>query len=162
MKSAMAVRAALALAASGAVLAGAAERGAIAYPEGYRGWSHVKSMVIEKGHPLFDAFGGIHHLYANRQAMEGYRSGRFPNGAVIVFDLLEAPADGNAVSEGSRKVLAVMQRDAARFKDTGGWGFEGFAGGDRAKRVVTDGGKSCFTCHVDKKQTDYVFSAWRE
>jgi len=50
------------------------------YPEGHRNWTHVKSMVIEKGHPLYEAFGGIHHLYANKQALEGYRSGKFPAG----------------------------------------------------------------------------------
>jgi hypothetical protein len=66
----------------------AAEPAAVAYPEGFREWTHVKSMVIERGHPLFDAFGGIHHLYANKQALQGYRSGKFANGAVIVFDLL--------------------------------------------------------------------------
>ena len=45
----------------------------VPYPEGYRAWTHVKSMVIEKGHPLDEAFGRIHHLYANKQAMQGYR-----------------------------------------------------------------------------------------
>ncbi len=62
----------------------------VPYPAGYRNWHHVKSMVIEEGHPLFGAFGGIHHLYANPKAIEGYKSGKFPDGAVIVFDLLEA------------------------------------------------------------------------
>ena len=68
----------------------------VPYPEGYRDWHHVKSMVIEEGHPLYGAFGGIHHLYANDKAMEGYRKGTFPDGSVIVFDLLEAgiPVDG--------------------------------------------------------------------
>lgn len=44
----------------------------VAYPEGYREWRHVKSMVIARGHPLFDAFGGIHHIYANPPAVKGY------------------------------------------------------------------------------------------
>ena len=37
----------------------------VPYPSSYRDWQHVKSMVIDEGHPLFGAFGGIHHLYAN-------------------------------------------------------------------------------------------------
>ncbi|HEX6929881.1 MAG TPA: cytochrome P460 family protein, partial [Gammaproteobacteria bacterium] len=86
------------LAAAAACLAAfAADTVQVAYPEGYREWTHVKSMVIREGHPLFASFGGIHHLYANDKAMEGYRSGKFPDGAVIVFDLLEATADGNAI-----------------------------------------------------------------
>jgi hypothetical protein len=34
-------------------------------------------MTINQGHALNDAFGGIHHLYANRRAEQGYKSGRF-------------------------------------------------------------------------------------
>ena len=40
----------------------------VSYPAGYRNWHHVKSMVVDKGHPLHEAFGGIHHLYANKKA----------------------------------------------------------------------------------------------
>jgi len=101
----------------------------VPYPQGYRDWHHVKSMVIEAGHPLFGAFGGIHHLYANDKAMNGYRGKSFPDGSVIIFDLLEAVRDGNAVTEGARKVVGVMHKDSKKFKATGGWGFEGFGGG---------------------------------
>lgn len=136
----------------------------VPYPEGYRDWRHVKSMVIEAGHPLHAAFGGIHHLYANAAAMEGYRSGRFPDGAVIAFDLLEAVRADAAVSEGPRKVLGVMHRDSQRYAATGGWGFEGFAGGRRADRAVGDNAKSaCFDCHAAQAAaTGYVFSRLRD
>ena len=40
----------------------------VPYPKGYRQWTHVKSMVIQPGHALYEAFGGIHHLYANRRS----------------------------------------------------------------------------------------------
>ena len=135
----------------------------VPYPGGYRDWHHVKSMVINEGHPLFEAFGGIHHLYANDKAMQGYRAGKFPDGSVIVFDLLEAPSDGNAVTEGARKVVGVMHKDARKFRATGGWGFEGFGGGDRAKRVVGNNAASaCFACHQPQKAQDYVFSRLRD
>jgi hypothetical protein len=151
---------------SAAIAAAAVGTGAesrVDYPKGYRDWTHVKSMVIQPGHPLHDAFGGIHHLYANPAAMTGYRTGRFPDGAVIVFDLLEAVAAQNAVTEGPRKVLGVMQKHRARFKETGGWGFEGFAGGDPGRRAVgADAVKACFGCHAAQKDRDYVFSAWRD
>ncbi|MCX7901844.1 MAG: cytochrome P460 family protein, partial [Burkholderiaceae bacterium] len=97
----------------------------VPYPEGYRNWTHVKSMVIEAGHPLYEAFGGIHHIYANAKAISGYRSGKFPDGAVIVFDLLEAKRADHAVTEGARKVVGVMHKDAKKYAATGGWGFEG-------------------------------------
>ncbi|MGE0355607.1 MAG: cytochrome P460 family protein [Burkholderiales bacterium] len=135
----------------------------VAYPEGYRNWHHVKSMVIQPGHGLYEAFGGIHHLYANRKALEGYRTGKFPDGAVIVFDLLEAPSEGGAVTEGKRKVVGVMARDARKFAATGGWGFEGFKGDSRTERAVgTNAAKACFECHAPLKDRGYVFSTTRK
>jgi len=135
----------------------------VPYPEGYRSWHHVKSMVIDNGHPLYEAFGGIHHLYANPQAVAGYRSGKFPDGAIIVFDLLEANSADNAIIEGSRKVVGVMHKDVKKYAATDGWGFEGFGGGDRTNRVVRDNAASaCFACHAPQKDHDYVFSRLRD
>ena len=136
---------------------------AVPYPDGYRNWHHVKSMVIEKGHPLFESFGGIHHLYANQKAVAGYKSGKFPDGAIIVFDLLEAKSADNAVTEGGRKVVGVMHKNAKKYAATGGWGFEGFGGGDKTNRVVRDNAASaCFACHEPQKDHDYVFSRLRD
>ncbi len=143
-----------------AVSAVAAE---VAYPEGWRSWHHVKSMVIEPGHPLYEAFGGIHHIYANPKALEGYRTGKFPDGAVIIFDLLEAKRENNALIEGPRKVLGVMEKDSRRFAATGGWGFEGFAAGDPAKRAVgAKAAEACFGCHASGDTRDGVFSRLRD
>jgi hypothetical protein len=61
---------------------------------------NVKSMVIQKGHPLFDAFGGMHHIYANPAAADALRASKsFPDGAVFVFDLLTANTDNNRPSK---------------------------------------------------------------
>lgn len=145
-----------------ALAAPALAAGPVAYPEGYRNWTHVKSMVIQPGHALYDAFGGIHHLYANGKAMQGYRSGKFPDGAVIVFDLLEAKSAEDTVQEGARKVVGVMHKDAKRYKATGGWGFEGFKGDSKTERAVGENAaKACFECHTAQKDKGYVFSAWR-
>lgn len=112
---------------------------------------------------MYGAFGGIHHLYGNDKAMEGYRKGTFPDGSVIVFDLLESEHDGNAVTEGDRKVVGVMHKDAMKFAATGGWGFEGFGGGDRSNRVVGENAASaCFGCHAPQKDQDYTFSKLRD
>lgn len=136
--------------------------GAVPYPEGYRDWTHVRSMVIEESHPLFESFGGIHHVYANGAALKGLKrgDGRYADGAVFAFDLLEARADGSAVTEGDRKVLGVMHRNAKRHGETGGWGFAGFAG-DTRENVVADGGAGCFACHAPQEASGYVFSTWR-
>lgn len=138
------------------------KRPLVKYPEGYRDWTHIKSMVIQEGHPLYESFGGIHHIYANKIALKAMKEGKpYPDGAVLVFDLLEARIENNAIVEGSRKVIGVMQKDSKKFADTGGWGFEAFKG-DTMERVVTDPKSSCFSCHEAQKETDYVFSKYRK
>lgn len=148
-----------------AALAGtavAADPPAVPYPEGYRDWHHVKSMVIEEGHRLFASFGGIHHLYANEAALRGYGTGRFPDGSIIVFDLLTAESADSAIVEGPRKVVGVMHKDSSRWPATGGWGFEGFAGDSKTERAVGAGAAgACFSCHAPQKDADYVFSKAR-
>ncbi len=141
----------------------AADTASVPYPEGYRQWTHVKSMTINQGHALYEAFGGIHHLYANKKALQGYKAGKFADGSVIVFDLLEAKAIDNTVQEGARKVLGVMHKDARKFKDTGGWGFEGFKGDSTTERAVgKNAASACFQCHAPQKSQDFVFSAFRK
>ena len=93
--------------------------------------------------------------------MEGLQGGGYPDGAVLVFDLLEYTDKGNALTEGKRKLVGVMVRDERRYGDTGGWGFEGFSGDSRSKRLTKDGGRSCFACHQSQQSQGYVFSRWR-
>jgi hypothetical protein len=141
----------------------AATNNEVPYPEGYRKWQHVKSMVIQEGHPLHGSFGGIHHLYGNAKAMEGYRTGKFADGSVMAFDLLEAHASGNAITEGKRKVLGVMHKDSKKYAATGGWGFEGFPGDSKTERAVgANAATACFGCHIAQKNNGYVFSAYRQ
>lgn len=141
----------------------AAEGVTVAYPDGYRGWHHVRSMELKSGHALYDSFGGLHHIYANPKALKGYQTGKFRDGSVIIFDLLEAKHEGNALTEGKRKVLGVMVRDSKKYTATGGWGFEGFAGGDPKKPVVGgNAATACFACHAPQKDNNYLFSSLRD
>lgn len=137
-----------------------AQAGEVAYPEDYRSWYHVKSMVIDEQHALAEPFAGIHHVYANASALAGLRGDGYADGAVLVFDLLEAQDAGQALAEGPRKLLGVMVRDAGQ-AETGGWRFEAFAGDSRSERLVKDGGQSCYACHTDVRDRDFVFSQLR-
>jgi hypothetical protein len=138
-----------------------AESGKVDYPEGYRQWVHIKSMLIKPGHPLENPFQGMHHVYGNGQAIKGLKNGSFANGAVLVFDLLQYNEGGHAIQEDERKFIGVMQKDEKKFNATGGWGFEAFAKNSKTKRVVGDGGKSCFSCHTSQKDRDFVFTQLR-
>lgn len=125
-------------------------------PEDHRSWFHVKSMVIQPGHALHEAFGGVHHVYANDLARAGLANGHYGDGAVFVFDLLAAEEGGHAIAEGPRKVLGVMHKSSAAFAETGGWGFAGFT--DDGRNVVTDMRAQCFQCHEPQRASGYVFS----
>ena len=136
-------------------------QGGLPYPEGYRFWTHVKSMELKPGHPLYESFGGLHHIYVNPTGLRTYLEGKkapFPKGTVIVFDLLEAKVEGNALLEGPRKLIGVMAKDPGRYPDTGGWGYYAF--GPDKKPLAIDA-KACHACHQGAANTDYVFSAFR-
>lgn len=138
-----------------------AEESGISFPQGYRNWLHVKSMLIQPGHALENPFQGIHHVYANGRAATGLKTGTYADGSVLVFDLLSYAEKDKTIQEGERKLIGVMHKDSAKYSATGGWGFEGFAGNSKTERLVKDGGKSCFDCHTAQKAKDYLFSELR-
>ena len=134
----------------------------IDYPNGYRSWTHVKTMTIHEGHPLETPFLGIHHIYANDLAVKGLKQGRFADGAVLVFDQLQNRQADLASVEGERVLLGVMVKDSRRFPKTDGWGYQGWQGNSRTERLVNDDGASCHGCHHQQQARDFVFSQWRD
>lgn len=132
------------------------------YPTGFRDWKHVSSGVILKDHADFELIGGIRHIYANAKAVQGYKSGKFPDGSFIVMDVLETKAGDKALDEGTRRHVIVMQRDGKRFSATGGWGYEVFKGASKTERAVTNiPREACFQCHAAQKEKGFVFSTLR-
>jgi hypothetical protein len=83
-------------------------------------------------------------------------------GSVLVFDLLEERVEENAIIEGRRKVVGVMEKDPDRFAEIEGWGFEDFKNGDRTQRSVTDMREECLSCHETRKASDYVYASYRK
>ena len=137
---------------------------AVAYPEAFRTWQQFRTIVIGPEHSSFAARGGIHHYYANDRAKEGFRTGTFPDGAVLVDEGVRT-TDGDGASkgilfEGERRSLDVMVKNAGLYKDTGGWGFEHFDGDAKAGTLAASGRLTCFTCHAKAKR-DHVFSSVR-
>ena len=131
------------------------------YPSDYRAWQHVKSMIIQPGHPLEESFGGIHHIYANSEAMSGLTDGQYKAGAVFVFDLLDYNDGENTIVEAARKRIDVMQYDSQQFAATSGWGFASFVGDSRTERVEQDVVTACYNCHIAAKESNYVYSQYR-
>jgi hypothetical protein len=133
----------------------------VPYPEGYRKWAHVKTAINGPGAPV--THQGFHHIYANDKALEGYRSGKFADGSMIVFDVIESLQQPNGdVTEGKRKLVDVMVKDAQRYDSTGGWGFEEFNESSISDRKILHLARQrCFNCHARQQQKDFVFSGYR-
>lgn len=135
-------------------------------PKGWRDWQHIKTGVIYSDkHPLFGAFGGVHHIYANPTAAKAYKAAaeskgkkKFPDGSAIIFVLYEAKDDNGMFIAGNKKVVALMAKDSKRYGQTGGWGWQAWDA--NGKPIVTDPVAACFNCHKPMQDNDYVFSDW--
>lgn len=131
------------------------------YPDGYRAWAHVKSSVVSPTHKNFAANGGFQHIYANAEAMAGYRTRTFPEGAIIAFEWLEMRDNDGAYTEGPRRQVDVMVKDAKRFAATGGWGFQRFVKDSKTELAAAPTPQQCFACHDQLKKDGLVLSSYR-
>ncbi len=138
----------------------AAANETIAYPNGYRSWTHLKSTIIKK-HDI-KSFIGINHIYANDKAKEGLKSNHYKKGAIFILDHLDMNISEAYIQEGKRLFTAVMVYNPQKFEKTGNWGFENFIGDSTTKRGVTNSTNDCFNCHVQAKNRSFVFSSFRK
>ena len=134
----------------------------VPYPEGYRRWTHVKTKMVGPKSVEFNVNAGLNHTYANAQAMDGYLTGQFPEGSVVIFDVMLVKDDSIHFNtkEWKRKRIDVMIRDSIKYVATGGWGYGQFLEDSKIGKVLTLEAKTkCFTCHTSQK--DFVFSEFR-
>jgi hypothetical protein len=132
----------------------------IPYPEGYRDWTHVKTHIVRPHNPAFKIVGGFNHVYANKEAMIGFRTGKFPNGSVIVSDVVKVNEDSLATVEAERIHIDVMMRDSLKYNDFGGWRFETFDKNTANRMLTLDARNACSNCH--RKTPDMVFGNFRK
>jgi hypothetical protein len=105
----------------------------------------------------------LFHFYANNKAVEGLRTGSYPDGAIIAEEMLEwlASSSGGG-GEGQRRVVGVMVKDSQRFSSTGGWGYGSFDDGSRVDKLDGKAREACHQCHIARKAQGYVFTEYRE
>ena len=151
----------LRLLATAAVLLSSLSFGAasVPYPDEFRRWVHVGTGVLMPGaNPQLMSEEGMRHIFANQKAVDGYSSGDFPDGSIIVYELRETQQKNGVIFEGERKRVDMMIKDSSQFKNTGGWRFERFWGNDKAQNAVQDAGAACFQCHSKATPHGFVFS----
>ena len=142
----------------------------VPYPEGYRRWTFLHSSMVPA---TFGAFkkkpcekpcaSGLFYFYGNDKAMEGLRTGSYPDGAIIAEEMLEYLADdkGNG-KEGPRRFVAVMAKDSQRYASTGGWGYGSYDEGSKTNTLDAAARNTCHQCHLARKDKGYVFTEYRD
>jgi hypothetical protein len=148
----------LALVAVVAATATAALAATLPTPAEFRGWAHVKSMVItDRAHGLY----GFHNVYADPAALKALKGGgAFPEGARFAVSFYEVTTDGAMLGQGKKLMDTFMRKDASA-KATGGWAFA--ASGPDGKPLQIDVVKGCYECHAGgAKGSDLVFSKSQE
>lgn len=133
------------------------------FPKEFRKWAHVKSVLVGPQSVAFATEGGIHHIYANDKALQGYETGRFPEGSMIVYDLLETKEVAGNTIEGPTRRVDVMVKQGDRSAATGGWEFMSFPGNNQTEgKLSPERQATCTACHSKRKDHDLVFSEFRK
>ena len=134
----------------------------VQYPDDFPRWVHVSTGVVLAGaDSRLMREEGMHHIFANAKAAEGYPTGNFPDGSIIVYELREIEQKDGVIRESQRKRVDVMIKDSAQYKDTGGWRFERFWGNDQTQDALHGSGTTCFACHSKANTHGSVFSQLR-
>jgi hypothetical protein len=139
------------------------EKGArVPFPTGYRLWAVVKTKLVGPQSQTYSTRGGFHHFYANEKALEGYRTGKFPDGSIIVDEGVYASEADGITREGELRSVEIMHKDSSLYASTGGWGYERFEGERQVSDSTLAARTVCFKCHATRKDSDYVFSVFRK
>jgi Cytochrome P460 len=110
----------------------------------------------------------LHIVYASPGTMAAYhKSGRFPDGTVLVKEVVEAktmPMTTGIVSHfQTLKGWFVMVKDnVGRFPGNklwgDGWGWSWFDATNPQKTTSTDYTTDCQSCHVPARQSDWIYT----
>ena len=153
-----------------AIGAVAAELPSVPYPEGYRHWTFLHASTVPANFGEFKntpcekpCSAGIFYFYANDKAMEGLRTGTYPDGSILAEEMLEFLNDPKTNGkEGKRHTVGVMVKNDKLYAATGGWGYGDFPEGAKTNKLDSAAQTTCSQCHLARKDHGQVFSEWAE
>lgn len=136
-------------------------KGALRRPEGYQEWTFVGASLglsYAEG-AAEDGPGEFHHVYLRPSSYAEFRrTGKFPEGTVLVLELHEAAQkvapSRHGLFEGRRVAVEAAVKDSARFKE--GWAYYSFGDGSQTTASAFPRG-ACFECHRQHAARDNVF-----
>jgi len=142
-------------------------KGDLMMPKDYRQWVFVGAPVtpndMNSGKAAFPEF---HHVYIDPASFAAYRkTGKFPNGTVLVKELAgvgaKSSSSGNGYFAGEFIGVAAAVKDARRFaREPGNWAYFSFMG-DEGKALASAKAQAtaaCNTCHQQSAAEDWVFT----
>jgi hypothetical protein len=142
-------------------------KGNISLPKDFRSWRFLGTWGVATDEDNKVGSKGFHNVYTRPETVEAFRqTGKFPDGAVLVKELLKAKTDSMTTGEISFATETdgwfIMIKDAkGRFKDNklwgDGWGWALFKAKNPTKTVTEDYKDDCLSCHVPAKQDDWIY-----
>ena len=138
----------------------------VPFPNGFRDWFVVNSMIVTKDSPISAQIGGLHIIYVNATGLATLKKGGpfpYPDGTVFADDVHDFSMKDGSYVEGAKKAVTTMVKDSKKYATTGGWGFQVWAGGDPSKPLVPDAAHAlpaCFACHTQQQSQDFTFSTY--
>ena len=140
--------------------------GTISLPEDFRSWAHLGTWSVDSDEEEGGS-AGYHQVYTQPETIEAYRrTGRFPDGAVLVKELLSTATADMTTGRISRAAKTdgwfVMIKDGeGRFAGNplwgDGWGWALFESDKPNATVTTDYRADCLGCHVPAQANDWVY-----
>lgn len=120
----------------------------------YRTWQKSERKVVTDKQSLFY---GIHYIYADAKAMQGYKAGnKFPEGSRIIVEHFNIKGSDTS-ADGPKNMVVLMQKDKRQQK-TGGWLYAGYTA--TGKPSGLNPVKNCYECHLKQAaDRDFVFSS---
>ena len=152
------------------------EAGAISLPEGFRSdwtflgtWSIAEKDVESSSAASGHGAAGLHNVYTQPGVAEYFRrNGSFPDGAVIVKELLKAVTatmTTGTVSRGNEVEgwFIMIQDTEGRFSSNplwgDGWGWALFNADQPDKPVTQNYKTECVGCHIPARKDDWIYLA---
>ncbi len=142
-------------------------KGNISMPRDYRSWQFLGTWGVAADENNQVGSKGFHNVYTQPETASAFRTtGKFPDGAVLVKELLKAKTNSMTTGEISYATETegwfIMIKDAeGRFKDNklwgDGWGWALFKVDNPANTVTKDYRADCLACHQPAKKDDWVY-----
>jgi Cytochrome P460 len=129
-------------------------------------WVQLGTFSVLADKPA-DGAKQLHVVYTARQNVEAYlRTGRFPDGAVLLKDVFNARTEtlttGTSSYAGDLAGRFVLVKDGGGKLGTGprfgdGWGWAFYEGSETMRTVTTDYKSDCLSCHEPARGQDLLY-----